>query len=458
MSRKEKDSFGTLELPEDALYGASTARAMENFSVSGYRMPVPVLRSVALIKKVAAQIHGELHVIPEEKSKLIQMAADEIYRGDCFDAFPVDVFQTGSATSTHMNVNEVIANRANQLAGYPLGDKSFIHPNDDVNKGQSSNDVMPTALHISLAYETMNTFQPALVQLRDTLREKSKAFEKIVKPGRTHLMDATPMTLGQEFSGFAAQIDAAIERCDRMVQIFKPLAIGGTAVGTGAFTHQELASRVCEQIKDELGIEFVEAPNHFCAQGSRDESVEAAGIVSAIAVALEKIANDIRLLASGPRCGFGELKLPALQPGSSIMPGKVNPVICEMVVQVSMYVRGLCSTVTSCGASGYLQLNTTIPLIAYALHESIRLLSHAIRNFSQNCIAGIEAHEERCHELVERSLMIATNLSAIIGYDKTAAIAKRAEQEGKSLREILKEEAILNEDQINEALDVRSML
>jgi len=450
--------MGTLDLPTDALYGASTQRAIENFAISGYRMPIPLLHTLGLLKRAAATVNADLDKLSREHAKLIIEAADEVYRGQHDDQFPVDVFQTGSGTSTNMNANEVIANRANQIAGQPLGTKSPIHPNDHVNLGQSSNDVMPTVLNVSVAIQIREHLQPSLRGLRDACRDRASAFKDICKSGRTHLMDATPMTLGQEFSGYTAQIDGAIHRCERAIAACQPLAIGGTAVGTGAFTHPEFGTSVCAALNEELGTHFVEAPNHFASQSARDEAVEVAGIVATIAVTLETIANNIRLLASGPRCGIGELLLPALQPGSSIMPGKVNPVICESVVQVALYVRGLCASIPSAGAAGHLQLNTTIPLLAHSLHESIQLLANAATVFTEKCVSEIAANQAQCSEFVERSLMLATNLSAIIGYDKTAAIAKRAQNENKTLREVLAEEKLLDDPAIKDALDPQSML
>lgn len=458
MTRSERDSIGEVELPADALYGPSTQRALDNFPVSGYRMPIPLIHCLGLLKKVAADANAELGEIPRKKAELIQRAAEEVYRGEHDKAFPLDVFQTGSGTSTNMNANEVVANRANQIAGEKIDASFAIHPNDDVNKGQSSNDVMPSASNISIAIFVRNSLRPALQKLRNDLRTKKKEFEGIIKCGRTHLMDATPMTLGQEFSGYAAQLEAALERCDRIIDICRPLAIGGTVVGTGAFTHPDFGHEVCSRLSDELGIRFVEAANHFSAQASREEAVEIAGIITSIATGLEIIANNLRLLASGPRCGIGELKLPPLQPGSSIMPGKVNPVMCEMLAQVSGFVHGLCASVTEAAASGHLQLNTMMPLITHCLHESLRLLSNASKQFSEKCVQGIQADAEKCRKYVEHSMMLATNLCASIGYERTAEIAKRASVENKTLREILKEEKLLDEKAIDEALDPQAML
>ena len=437
--RIERDSMGEMPVPDGALYGASTQRAVLNFPISGRPMPDAFIRGLGLVKLACAAANAELGRLDPGKSRLIQQVAREIIAGGLREQFPVDVFQTGSGTSTNMNINEVIANRAAQLAGQPLGSRTLVHPNDDVNLGQSSNDVMPTALHVSVALALRERLRPALEHLQRALEDRSRAFDTIVKIGRTHLMDATPLTLGQEFSGYAMQAAKAVERTGRAVIALQELAIGGTAVGTGINGHAEFARRVCRILREESGLAVVEARNHFEAQAGRDDAVEVAGHLATIAASLTKIANDIRLLGSGPRCGIGEIHLPATQPGSSIMPGKVNPVMSEMLVQVCLYAQGLAQVVTMCGFGGHLEINATIPLIAHALHEAIQCLSNGARVFADACVQGIEADLARCSELVQRSLMLVTALNPLIGYDQAAAIAKEALATNRTLREVVLE-------------------
>lgn len=456
--RTERDSFGDLEVPDEALYGASTQRAVVNFPISGHRMPVALIQALGLIKLAAAEANTTLGLLPADKSALIQRAAREIADGALTDHFPLDVFQTGSATSTNMNANEVIANRASQLAGQPLGSKRPVHPNDDVNLGQSSNDVMPTALHVSVAVALQRDLVPALEGLASSLEGRAQQFDAIVKIGRTHLMDATPLTLGQEFSGYAAQVRKAVERVHRATAVLTELAIGGTAVGTGINGHPRFAALVCEQLSRETGIAFREAANHFEAQGGRDDCAEVAGVLAAVAAGLTKIANDIRLLGSGPRAGLAELRLPATQPGSSIMPGKVNPVMSEMLVQVCLYVQGLSQTAVLCARDGHLELNVTIPLLAYSLHESIRCLSSAARVFTERCVNGLEADAERCRALVEQSLMLVTALNPVIGYDAAASVAKEAFATGRTLREVVLDRGLIDAATLDRLLDPSSML
>jgi fumarate hydratase class II len=388
--------MGELPVPDDALFGASTQRAVLNFPISGRVLPDAFVRGLGLVKFACARASEELGLLAPSKARLIQQAAREIADGQHHRHFPLDVFQTGSGTSANMNANEVIANRVSQLAGEPLGSRRPVHPNDDVNLGQSSNDVIPTALHVSVAIALRSRLAPALERLAAALERQSVAFAGIVKIGRTHLMDATPLTLGQEFSGYAAQAAKAAARVQRAVGILRELAIGGTAVGTGLNCHPEFARRVCLVLTSEAGIEFVEAPNHFEAQAARDDCVEVAGVLATVAASLTKIANDIRLLGSGPRAGLGEINLPATQPGSSIMPGKVNPVMSEMLVQACMYVQGLSQTVVMCGRDGHFELNVTLPLRAHCLHESIHCLANGAAVFTEKCVAGIEANAERC--------------------------------------------------------------
>lgn len=456
--RIEKDSMGEMLVPDDALYGASTERALRNSSISGIKMPKAFNRAIGLVKYAAAVVNEELGKLPKEKAQLIERAALEVYEGKLDDQFPLEIFQTGSATSSNMNANEVIANRVSQMVGEPIGSKVPVHPNDDVNMGQSSNDTMPTVLHVSVALALKNELIPALELLQLKLEEKAEAWKGIVKIGRTHLMDATPLTLGQEFSGYAAQVRKGVERARKGIDVLRELAIGGTAVGTGINCHPEFAGKVIAILREKTGIDFIRAKNAFEAQAGRDDSVEVAGYLSTIAASLNKIASDIRLMGSGPRSGIGELILPAIQPGSSIMPGKVNPVLSEMLVQVAIYVIGLCEMVVLCGRDGHFELNVTIPLIAHALHRSIDSLSHGARFFAERCVAGLEANEMRCKELVDRSLMLVTALNPYIGYDKAAYVAKKAHLEGKTLREVVLEEGLLDEATVKKVLDPKGMV
>ncbi|HVU24047.1 MAG TPA: class II fumarate hydratase [Opitutus sp.] len=455
--RTEKDSMGEMPVPDDALYGASTQRAVLNFPVSGRPLPEAFIRALGLVKLACARANAELGLLPAEKSALIERAAREIADGKLTAHFPIDVFQTGSGTSTNMNANEVIANRASQMTGEPIGAKKPLHPNDDVNHSQSSNDIIPTTLHVSVALALHRDLAPALDALAAELERKAAAFAEVVKIGRTHLMDATPLTLGQEFSGYAAQARKAAARARKGVDVLAELAVGGTAVGTGINCHPEFAARVCAALKAETGLAFREAANHFEAQGGRDDCVEVAGHLATIAAALTKIANDIRLLGSGPRAGLAELKLPATQPGSSIMPGKVNPVMSEMLVQACLYAQGLAQTVVMCGRDGHFELNVTLPLIAHCLHEAIRCLANAVRVFAEKCVAGLEADAARCRELVDRSLMLVTALNPHIGYDRAAAVAKEALATGRTLREIVLERKLMDAATLDRALDPASM-
>lgn len=453
--RTERDSMGEMAVPDDALYGASTQRAVLNFPISGHPLPAPFIAGLGLVKWACARANEDLGLLAPAKSRLIQQVALEIAAGQLTTHFPVDVFQTGSATSTNMNANEVIARRALQLAG--TGTPTPLHPNDDVNLGQSSNDVIPTVLHVSVALELDRHLIPVLAALAAELERKAGAWRDIVKIGRTHLMDATPLTLGQEFSGYAAQVRKAGERAQRAVSVLGELAIGGTAVGTGINTHPEFGARVAGLLSERTGLTFRAAANHFEAQGARDDCVEVAGQLAAIAAALTKIAHDIRWLGSGPRAGLAELRLPATQPGSSIMPGKVNPVMSEMLVQVCLYVQGLTQTVQLAGRDGHFELNVTLPLMAHCLHESIRCLGQAVRVFTERCVAGLEADAERCREQVERSLMLVTALNPLIGYDAAAAVAKEAHATGRTLREIVLERRLLDAATLDAALDPRAM-
>jgi fumarate hydratase class II len=445
--------MGETSVPADACYGAQTARAVENFPVSGLRFPRPFIRALGLIKKHAAATNAELDLLDSRIANGIQQAAQEVIDGKLDSQFVVDIFQTGSGTSTNMNANEVIANRAAELLGGKLGDKS-VHPNDHVNLGQSSNDVIPTAIHVAALEQIEAGLIPALGELRSALATKSQAFNDVLKIGRTHLQDATPMRLGQEFSGYASQIEHGIARLKNIQPHLGELALGGTAIGTGINTHPEFARRTIARLAAETKLPLREAENHFEAQAARDACVEASGALKTVAVSLIKIANDIRLLGSGPRCGLGELKLPATQPGSSIMPGKVNPVMCEMVIQVGAQVIGNDAAITFSGASGsILELNVMMPVIAHNLLQAIELLTRATEIFSRRCVAGLDADAEKCESNIEQSLAMCTALAPVIGYDKAAQIAKRAYETGRTVREVAKELSGLDHGRIDQLLD-----
>jgi fumarate hydratase, class II len=452
-TRVEKDSMGTMEVPADALYGATTQRAVLNFPISGYRFGRPFIRALGLIKWAAAQANRDLGKLDEERTRLVVQAAEEVIGGALDNHFPIDIFQTGSGTSTNMNANEVIANRVSQLAGKPVGRKEPVHPNDHVNMGQSSNDVIPTAIHIAVAESVRNDLMAALEHLQHGLEAKTQEFWEIIKIGRTHLMDATPIRLGQEFSGYAKQVEHGKLRAGNAIAAVEELALGGTAVGTGLNCHPEFPGRVMGYLWNRTGVAFREARNHFEAQGAKDSLVEASGEIRTLAVSLFKIANDIRWLSSGPRCGIGEIQLPATQPGSSIMPGKVNPVMCESVMQVCAQIIGNDTAVCWGGANGNLELNVMMPMIAHNILENIRLLSSVLRVFQDKCISGIIANRAHCEELVERSMAMVTGLVPIIGYDRAAEIAKESTKTGKSVREICKDKHVLPESELNKALD-----
>ncbi|HEY0368378.1 MAG TPA: class II fumarate hydratase [Chthoniobacterales bacterium] len=456
-TRIEKDSMGEMSVPEHALYGASTQRAVLNFPVSGYRFPRPFIRALGLIKWAAAQANHDLGLLDAHRSALIVQAGEEVIEGKLDEHFPLDIFQTGSGTSTNTNANEVISNRSCQLAGKAIGARDPVHPNDHVNMGQSSNDVIPSAIHVSAAEQLKNSLYPALDKLHDALAAKAKEFDHVIKIGRTHLMDATPVRLGQDFGGYAQQIAYARERAERAIEVLRELALGGTAVGTGLNRHHDFPTKVMKHLHQRTGIEFFEARNHFEAQGAKDGVVEASGLLKTIATSLFKIANDLRWLSSGPRCGIGEIQLPATQPGSSIMPGKVNPVICESMMMVCSQVIGNDACVTWAGANGNFELNVMMPVMAHDLLESIRLLSNACEMFTEKCVIGIKANEERCKELVELSMAMVTSLAPKIGYDRAAEIAKESAKTGKTVREITREKQVLPEAELNAALDPRSM-
>ena len=452
-TRIEKDSMGTMEVPSDALYGASTQRAVLNFPVSGYRFGREFIRALGMIKWAAAEANLELGLLDDAKTTLIAKAAKEVMDGELDQHFPVDIFQTGSGTSTNMNINEVIANRCSQLAGEPVGSKRPVHPNDDVNMGQSSNDVIPTAIHVAVGERLRKYVLPALEQLHAAFEKKTVEFWNVIKIGRTHLMDATPVRLGQEFSGYAKQIENARRRAENAITAIEELPIGGTAVGTGLNCHPDFAGIVVRHLENHTGIAWHEARNHFEAQSAKDGLVQASGQLKTIAVSLFKIANDIRWLGSGPRCGIGELLLPETQPGSSIMPGKVNPVICESVMQVCARVFGNDATVTWAAASGNFELNVMMPVLAHAMLESCRLLANVVNVFREKCVEGLKANSVRCIELVEYSMAMVTSLAPIIGYDRAAEIAKESAKTGKTVREICREREILPEEDLAKALD-----
>jgi fumarate hydratase class II len=459
--RVEKDSMGTMNVPAQALYGASTQRAVLNFPVSGRPVPAEVIHAFGLLKAAAAHANRSLGTLTAKQAAIIVRAAEEIAAGKLDDHFPVDVFQTGSGTSTNMNVNEVIANRCSQLAGKPIGSRDPVHPNDHVNYGQSSNDTFPTAMHIAAAVAIDQALRPALGRLKQALDKKARRWDKIVKIGRTHLMDATPIRVGQEFSGYAAQISGALEVAGSALdQMRRGLPIGGTAVGTGLNTHPKFASLVCRHLKSKLNMDFQEATNHFKAQAGSDQFVHASGCLKTIALALSKIANDIRWLGSGPRCGLGELQLPAIQPGSSIMPGKVNPVICEAVIMVAAQVVGNDAAVTAASFGGVgpvLDLNVGLPVIARNLIESINLLAAACDVLREKLIDGLEVNKARCKGLIEQSLMMCTSLAPVIGYDHAAALAKQAHLEGKTIRQLALEKKLLDPNTLDDLLDPWSM-
>lgn len=440
-------------IESDPLYGASTALAIENFPISGHRMPDAFIRALGLVKFAAAVANGELARLSPDKSARIQAAAREVADGTWIAQFPIDVFQSGSATSTNMNANEVIATRANALCDESLPDARRVHPNDDVNLGQSSNDVIPSALHISVAVALHTRLDPALVILEQALDRKCGEFGSIVKIGRTHLMDATPLLVAQEFSGYRAQAAKARVRVRHAIVALEELAIGGTAVGTGLNGDSRFPPIVCGIVSEETGLTFREASNHFEAQGTRDDCAEVAGVLSAIAASVTKIANDIRWLGSGPRAGLAELRLPELQPGSSIMPGKANPVMSEMLVQVGLYTHGLMQTVMLCGREGHFELNATLPLIAHCLHEAIACLSNGIIAFAERCIDGVEVDAARCQALVDQSLMLVTALNPHLGYDVAATVAREAMATGRTLREVVLDRGLIDAATLDAALD-----
>jgi len=457
-TRTEQDAMGEMRVPADAYYGASTARAVENFPISDLRFSRRFIAVMGLIKWACADVNHTLGLLDAKKKELIQSAAAEVMEGKLDSQFVIDIFQTGSGTSTNMNANEVIASRANEIHSGKRGGKDPIHPNDHVNMEQSSNDTIPTAIHISAAVAMKELLAPALAHLAEVLSAKAKQFDDVVKIGRTHLQDATPVRLGQELSGYAHQAHLAGERCQKAIRALRELPLGGTAVGTGINSHPDYAKKAVAVIAQKTGIEFVEAKNHFEAQSAKDGVVEASGQLKTIAVSLTKIANDIRWLASGPRCGIGEITIPATQPGSSIMPAKVNPVMSEMVLQVAAQVIGNDATIAWSGAFGStFELNVMMPVMAYNLLQSIELLGKAAQVFADRCAAGIEANRERCESLVEQSLAMCTSLAPLIGYDKAGEIAKESFKSGKTVRQLATEKKVLPDADLKKALDPRRM-
>ena len=450
--REEKDSMGTVNVPQDAYYGSQTQRAVDNFPISDLKFQAAFIHALALVKQGAAQVNQKLDLLDPELADAISRACREVMEGKHDSQFIVDIFQTGSGTSTNMNMNEVVASRANEILTGQKGGKSPVHPNDHVNLGQSSNDVIPSVIHISALMLIHERLIPSLAALNNDLAAKADEFKDIRKLGRTHLQDAVPMYLGQEFSGYARQIELAVDRLRSVEPRLAELALGGTAVGSGLNTHPDFANQVIALISNRTGLAFTEAQNHFEAQAARDAAVETSGALKTLAVSLVKIANDVRWLASGPRSGIGEITLPSLQPGSSIMPGKVNPVIPEAVVQVAAQVMGNDTAIMMGGQAGNFELNVMLPVIAYNLLQSISLLASVAALFATKCIAGLTANREACAGYIEKSLALVTALVPEIGYDRAAAVAKKAYESGKTIREIAVEEKILPEDKINKLL------
>ena len=455
--RKEKDSMGDMQIPDDAYYGAQTQRAVENFPISGITISKSMIQALGKIKRSAAIVNHELGLLDDDRKNAIVQAADEIIEGKLDSQFPVDIYQTGSGTSSNMNCNEILSNRASEIMGGKIGAKDPVHPNDHVNLGQSSNDVIPAAIHIAANTMLEEELIPALQNLANELDKKATAFSDIVKIGRTHLQDATPITLGQEFSGYAQMVKNGIKRIQNAQGFLSELALGGTAVGTGINTKAQFGTHMAKEITRFTGISFVEASNHFEAQGAQDAAVETSGALKTVAVSLSKIANDIRWLGSGPRAGLGELILPAVQPGSSIMPGKTNPVICEAMIQVCAQVIGNDLAITIGGQGGVFELNLMLPLIAHNLMNSITILSNGTIVFTEKLIIGLKANKEKCAGYIEGSLAMCTSLAPVIGYDKAADIAYKAYNSGKTVREIAIEENVLDKDKLNELLDPVSM-
>ncbi len=456
--RIETDTMGEVKVPSDRYYGAQTGRSLENFKIGGERFPRELIRALGILKKAAAMVNKELGTLPADKADLIIKAADEVIAGKLDDHFPLVVWQTGSGTQTNMNANEVISNRAIEMAGGVIGSKKPIHPNDDVNKAQSSNDTFPTAMHIAAVEEIHRRLIPMVTRLRDTLQKKSQEFDGVIKIGRTHLMDAVPLTLGQEFSGYTQALTNGLKRIDNCLPHLYELALGGTAVGTGLNTHPQFAVKSAQAIAQITGKPFVTAPNKFEALATHDAMVEASGVMKTLACSLMKIANDVRWLASGPRSGLGEISIPENEPGSSIMPGKVNPTQSEAMTMVCAQVMGNDVAVNIGGASGNFELNVFKPVIIYNLLQSIRLLADACESFDEHCATGITANKDNIKALMERSLMLVTALNPHIGYDNAAKIAKKAHKEGKNLKETAIELGLLTAEQFDQWVKPQDMV
>jgi fumarate hydratase, class II len=456
--RIERDTMGEMKVPADRYYGAQTARSLMNFKIGGETMPSELIRAFGILKKSAALVNAELGILPQEKADLIVQAADEVIEGKLNDHFPLVVWQTGSGTQTNMNVNEVIANRAIEIFGGELGSQNPIHPNDDVNKAQSSNDTFPTAMHIAAAETFVHRLVPGISKLRNELKNKSEEWDNIIKIGRTHLMDAVPLTLGQEFSGYAHQMTMALERVDSVLPHIYELALGGTAVGTGLNTHPEFAVKGAAKIAEITGLPFVTAPNKFEALAAHDAVVEASGALKTIACGLMKIGHDVRVLGSGPRCGIGELSLPANEPGSSIMPGKVNPTQSEAITMVAAQVMGNDVAINIGGATGHFELNVFKPVMIYNLLQSARLIGDACVSFTDNCVVGIKPNLEKIQFLMENSLMLVTALNPHIGYDNAAKVAKKAHAENTTLKEAVVELGLLTAEEFDDKVRPENMV
>ena len=457
-TRVETDSMGPIAVPDDRYWGAQTQRSLKHFAIGDHLMPGELIRDFGILKKAAAIVNRDLGKLSEGKAQWIIQAADEVIDGKLWKHFPLRIWQTGSGTQTNMNVNEVIANRATVLAGKPLGDKAFIHPNDDVNMSQSSNDTFPTAMNIAAVREMVHTVLPQIQALRDSLARKQAEFHDIIKIGRTHLMDAVPLTLGQEFSGYVAQLDADLERLENCLPHLYRLALGGTAVGTGLNSHPEFAERVAQAIAELTGLPFISAPNKFAALASHDEIVMTSGALRTLACSLMKIANDLRWLGSGPRCGLGELILPANEPGSSIMPGKVNPTQCEAMTMVCVQVIGNDTAIALAGSQGNFELNVFKPVMIYNLLNSIRLLADACASFREYLVEGLEANRQQIQHFLTHSLMLVTALNPHIGYDKAAQVAKNAYQQNKTLKEACIDLGFLTAEEFDQWVKPESML
>ena len=456
-TRIESDSMGDIKVESGRYWGAQTQRSLHHFDIAEDKMPKPLIKAFAVLKKAAAMSNTSLGKIDATLAELIFQASDKIIAGELFDHFPLSVWQTGSGTQTNMNTNEVIANCANELAGSPLGSKNPIHPNDHVNCSQSSNDTFPTAMHIAACEEIIQKLIPSVTQLRDALFDKQEAFDGIVKIGRTHLQDAVPLTLGQEFSGYVTQLDQALVHIDNVLPFLKALTLGGTAVGTGINTHPDFAEKTAAHIAELTGIDFVSAPNKFATSSAHDAIVAASGALKVLSVALNKIANDIRWLASGPRCGIGELKLPENEPGSSIMPGKVNPTQCEAMTMVCAHIMGIDAAIGFAGSQGNFELNVYKPMMIFNLLHAVRLLTDSCRTFRQFAIEGLEANVDQINAYLSRSLMLVTALNPVIGYDKSAEIAHKAHHDNSSLKDACMALGYLDGDTFDEVVDPKKM-